>query len=139
MGHTLWVTKGLYIKQLDEQYADMLMERFIESFNPDKSFGDFTCVKVEQIMYTAWGLADRGHTTLAKQLLEVSIRDIVRSRFLAEAYDPTEPPTATGVRPSIFGMAQLISSVWMKCGYRYDSGDIVQVPELSIGTVVGLE
>ncbi|MHC1693982.1 MAG: hypothetical protein AB9835_01630 [Eubacteriales bacterium] len=139
MGHTLWVTKGLYIKQLDEQYADMLMERFIESFNPDKSFGGFTCVKVEQIMYTAWGLADRGHTTLAKQLLEVSIRDIVRSRFLAEAYDPTEPPTANGVRPSIFGMAQLISSVWMKCGYRYDSGDIFQVPELSIGTVVGLE
>lgn len=73
-------------------------------------------------MYAIYGLMDNGYTTEACALAESSVRDVVRAQFIAEAYTSDDKPAVSGVRPSICGAIQLIDSVWILNGFRYDSG-----------------
>lgn len=73
-------------------------------------------------MYAIYGLMDNGYTTEACALAESSVRDVVRAQFIAEAYTSDDKPSVSGVQPSIFGAIQLIDSVWILNGFRYDSG-----------------
>lgn len=58
----------------------------------------------------------------ADALSESSVRDVVRAQFIAEAYTSDDKPAVSSVWPSIFGAIQLIDSVWILNGFRYDSG-----------------
>lgn len=69
-------------------------------------------------MYAIYGLMDNGYTTEACALAESS----VSAQFIAEAYTSDDKPAVSGVWPSIFGAIQLIDSVWILNGFRYDSG-----------------
>ena len=62
------------------------------------------------------------YTTEACALAESSVRDVVCAQFIAEAYTSDDKPAVSGVWPSIFGAIQLIDSVWILNGFRYDSG-----------------
>ena len=84
-------------------------------------------------MFTIYGLMETGHTKEAHQLAESSVRDIVRANFLSEVYAPNPEDHGgddfgegrllpSGVRPSVFGAVQLIDSIWLLNGFKYDSG-----------------
>jgi hypothetical protein len=123
-GNALWVTKGLYITGLDKLFTDRLMQLFYSVYNPQKPFCGFPYVKVEEYQYTIYGLIDHGYYDEARVMIEASIRDVTRSRFFGENYTETEPPVCWGVRPSLFGVVQLTDGIWLRNGYRYDSGTL---------------
>ncbi|HHY83791.1 MAG TPA: hypothetical protein GX505_14100 [Clostridiales bacterium] len=123
-GNALWVTKGLYIQGLDKQFIDRLMQLFYSVYDPGKPFCGFPYVKVEEYQYTIYGLINHGYYEEARVMIETSIRDITRSNFFGENYTEKEPPMCWGVRPSLFGVVQLADGIWLRKGYRYDSGKI---------------
>ena len=131
-GEPLWTSKSLYIPELSEEVDNAFFLLLDSRYNKKATFAGFTAVKLEEIMYCIYGLydnADRGedYIEIAKTLNECSIREVVRASAFGENYtsDPRNPRT-TGVRPSLFGVVQLIDSIWIRNGYRYDSGE----PEL---------
>jgi len=124
-GNALWVTKGLYIQKLSRVHVMKLMDLFYSVFDKNKPFCDFPFVKLEEIQYTTYGLLENGYVDEARTMIESSVRDVVRSRFLGENYTKDEPPVCWGVRPSLFGFVQLTDGIWMRNGYRYDSGSLI--------------
>lgn len=141
--NTLWQTKGLYISELKNSFEDKLMNKLkngvfndamrVDHFDVTKPFCGFRNVKLDEIMFTIYGLMETGHTKEAHQLAESSVRDIVRANFLSEVYAPNPEDHGgdnfgegrllpSGVRPSVFGAVQLIDSIWLLNGFKYDSG-----------------
>ncbi|GAA2530087.1 hypothetical protein [Rarobacter incanus] len=69
-----------------------------------------------------------GGATKATAFTEAIIRDVVRSGWFAEVYQgdgngTSDKPLVDGVRPSLFGIAEFIDSVWASNGYRLSSGE----------------
>lgn len=125
-GKPVWVTKSLHVEGLEQQYVERLMTLFRTEYHPGKSMCGFSFVKLEEIAYTIYGLIEKGFREEACTLIEASVRDVVRSRFFGENYTEEDPPVCWGVRPSLFGVVQLIDGVWLRNGYRYDSGALVE-------------
>ena len=120
-GRILFITKALYIPELTEE-QDMAIYRLLQTtYDKDKTFVGFKEVKLEVIMYTIYGLFDKGFSEMAKSATEASIREIVRSRMFSENYTSDEQPVGDGVRVSMFGPVQLIDSIWIRNGFRYDT------------------
>lgn len=124
-GNALWVTKGLHISGLSRYHIQKLMELFYSVYDKHKSFCGFPFVKLEDMQYTIYGLMENGYIDEARTMIESSIRDVVRSRFHGENYSKDETPVCWGVRPSLFGVVQLVDGIWMRNGYRYDVGEPV--------------
>ncbi|GGC13054.1 hypothetical protein GCM10011386_00870 [Parapedobacter defluvii] len=119
-GHAIWVTSGLAIDVLTYPQLTGMMKLFNEQFDPGENFAGFPMPKYPEMAFTARGLLARGHRAQARQLMECGVRDIVRSGpIFAEQYVPGFPPYGDGVRPSIFGMAQLIDFVLLLGGKDY--------------------
>lgn len=125
-GITIYTTKSLHIKDLEAQYADRMMALFLSEFNAEKSLCGFSGVKLEEIQYTIYGLMEKGFTNEAQIMIEASVRDVVRSRFLGENYTEDDMPVCWGVRPSLFGVVQLADGIWLRNGFRYDNGGMVK-------------
>ena len=119
----LYTTKSLYSPYLSPE-SDAAFHRLLQrDFNPNNTFSGFIDVKLEEIMYTLYGMYDNGYVDMAKALTESSVRDVVRANRFSEAYTSWPDPIGTGVSPSLFGAVQLIDSVWIRNGYRYDAGE----------------
>jgi hypothetical protein len=91
-----------------------------------------------------YGLLDNGHSEDASGLINALTRDIVRSGWFSEIYQassssPAGTPLGVGVRPSLFGLANLIDNVWMENGYRLGEGQasVLRLPGAD-GGVTGL-
>jgi hypothetical protein len=121
-GWTSWVLTGVYLPSLETPYAESLINRFLGEFDPSKPFGGLAYPKHPDINFDIYGLIQLGFLEEARQLVEVCIRDVTMSGFFAEQYDVEDKPHPTGVRPSIFGCAQLIECVLIKNGYRLENG-----------------
>ncbi|GBF73413.1 hypothetical protein PA598K_01702 [Paenibacillus sp. 598K] len=121
-GCTAWVLTGVHLPSLESPYTDSLIRRFQAEFAPSKPFGGLAYPKHPDVNFDIYGLIRLGYAEEARQLIEVCIRDVTRSGFFAEQYDVEDLPHPTGVRPSIFGCAQLIECVLLKNGYRLELG-----------------
>ncbi|MDD4413447.1 MAG: hypothetical protein PHR14_02670 [Oscillospiraceae bacterium] len=109
-GHALTVTKALFIPELAQSEKVKLLGLFDSVFDPEKLFGGFTGVKLENMMYTIRGLCANGRAEQAHTLAQTVIRDIVRTGFFAEEYlVDGEKILPSGVRPSLFGCILLIN------------------------------
>lgn len=119
-GHAIWVSSGLTIDLLTHPHLTGMMKLFNEQFDTGKSFAGFPMPKYPEMAFTARGLLAKGYHAKARQLMECSVRDIIRSGpIFAEQYTLDSPPNGDGVRPSIFGMAQLIDFVLLLDGKDY--------------------
>lgn len=122
-GLALQVAMGLAVPGLTDWQIDSLAARFYERFDPDEQLAGFDFVKHPNVAYTAAGLIDRGWLREAHVLINAMLRDVILSGSFAEVYDRgSERPRPWGVRPSIFGMTQVIDSVWLNNGLRMDGG-----------------
>ena len=124
-GHAYWVTTGLHSDLINGKYLDSMYHLFSSNFNTDKSFGGMGmgAPKYPDISYTLYGLLDKGHIREAEKVMEVCIRDVVRtSSWFAESYVSSDTPYPEGVRPSLFGASIIIDFVMIKNGFRYDNG-----------------
>ncbi len=129
-GNLYWVTKGLHVDLLKNEtdYLNSMYSAFSNNFNSNYNFGGISLgyPKYPDMGYTLYGLIDNSKVEKASNLIDVSIRDIVRSgNWLAESYEITdnmETPYPMGVRPSTFGAAMMIDFVMIKNGFRYDFG-----------------
>lgn len=126
-GCTTWVLTGIYLPSLDRSFVDSMLQRFSEEFDIQKPFGGLPYPKHPDINFAIYGLVRLGLLEEARQLVEVCVRDVTLAGFFAEQYDVEDVPYPTGVRPSIFGCAQLIECVLMKNGYRLELGKPYQM------------
>jgi hypothetical protein len=107
----------------------MLMRRFDGEFAPSQQLAGLgsQLLKAPDAQLMEYGLLDTGSTADAYRLINALARDIVRSGWFSEVYQassdsPGDAPLGTGVRPSLFGIANLIDNVWMNNGYRLGEG-----------------
>ena len=129
-GNLYWVTKGLHTDLLKNEttYLNGMYSAFSDIFNPDHNFGGISLgyPKYPDMGYTLYGLIDNSKIDDATHLIDVGIRDIVRSgNWLSETYEISDnwaPPYPSGVRPSTFGASMIIDFVMIKNGFRYDFG-----------------
>lgn len=121
-GGTLWISPGLYVKGLKGDYLNGLLTRYTREYKPDNGFAGYAMPKYPDISYTIYGLIKLGQLEKALGLLEVTLRDIVRSdAVFAEQYiGHTLQPD--GVRPSLFGSSSIIDFCLLMNGYKYDRG-----------------
>ena len=111
-GHAIWVTSGLAIDLLTPPYRTGMMTLLNTYFDPQKSFAGFPLPKYPEMAFTIRGLLAQDSLSKAYQLLECNVRDVVRSGpTFSEQYTLDAVPYGDGVRPSIFGLAQLIDFV----------------------------
>jgi len=117
-GNTVWVTKGLGIPGLEDEYIQILYSRFLEEYDPEKSFCGMKLSKFPDNSHTIYGLRMHGYTDEAEKMNESCIRDVLRVGMFAEGYTVHDDPLPEGVRPSIFGCMMLLDGVLMKNGFR---------------------
>ncbi|MFD0713073.1 S-layer homology domain-containing protein [Paenibacillus sp. GCM10027626] len=121
--NALWVTTGLYLDELAGSYLTTMLQLFNNWFNEEQSFAGFVNPKQPDWGYTIYGLINKGQTEKAAKMVEIAMRDIVRTgNVFAENYTNDSPPVPQGVRPSLFGMVQLIENVLLRNGLDYDKG-----------------
>jgi hypothetical protein len=122
-GNPIMITTGLYIPEIMGDYLDGLVGMFYRYYNPDKAFAGFRAPKYPDIDFTVYGLIQNKKDLLARDMIEVNLRDVVRAQqVFAETYSGLEIPYPSGVRPSIFGIATMIDFVLLKNGYMYTKG-----------------
>ncbi len=128
-GLTQYVATGLHVDGLEEVTVDRLMARFDSEYDPQEQFAGLAAeaIKAPDAQLVIYGLLDEGEIGKADVLTNAITRDMVRSGWFAEVYQNSgegleSRPIARGVRPSLFGIAQLVDNVWMANGFRVDQG-----------------
>lgn len=128
-GLTQYVATGLHVQDLEDETVDRLMARFDSEYDPGEQFAGLAAeaIKAPDAQLMIYGLLDQGKVERAQVLTNAITRDMVRSGWFAEVYQESgqgleSTPVARGVRPSLFGIAQLIDNVWMANGFRVDQG-----------------
>lgn len=122
-GFGLQVASGLAVPGILAWQRESLLRRFDEHFDAADQLAGFDFVKHPNVGHTAYGLIDNGRPEQALALINAVMRDVIRSGSFAEVYDRgPERPKPWGVRPSIFGMTQVIDSIWLNNGLRADLG-----------------
>jgi hypothetical protein len=128
-GHPVWVTKGLLIRELDRAHEEMLMRRLMSVYREDRAFGGLDdIVKYPVYSQTVLGLHRIGRDDLARTLVEMSLRDIVRVGMFSENYSGDAVSVPTGVRPSMFGCAMMLDSTMLLGGFSSQ-----RVEEITLG------
>jgi hypothetical protein len=121
VGADLPVTAGLSVPELDAWQVASLLARFDSRFDAGDQLAGFDFVKHPNVSRTALGLLAHGRVREAQALTNALLRDVILSGSFAEVYDRgPERPQPCGVRPSIFGMTQVIEAVWLNNGFRAD-------------------
>jgi hypothetical protein len=119
-GIPVMITGAMILPELKGDYFESLMGKFYTFYETDKSFGGFNAPKYPDMDFTIYGLLQNGKNSLARNMIECNLRDIVRAqRVFAETYDGMEKPYPSGVRPSIFGAAAVIDFSLLKNGFIY--------------------
>ncbi|MGV9195308.1 hypothetical protein ACQ143_13265 [Microbacterium sp. MC2] len=122
-GFGLQVSMGLAVPGLADWQVGSLLARFDSHFDPTDQLAGFDFVKHPNVSYTVRGLLERGREADALALSNAQLRDVIRSGSFAEVYDRgLQRPRPWGVRPSIFGMTQVLDAVWLNNGLRMDLG-----------------
>lgn len=113
-GFPLVILKALHLPQLSEAEERALLALFDSIYDDSRPFGGFQHVKVENMLYMLHGLITRGRADTARTLAAITIRDIIASGFFAEEYNHEDGRLLpSGVRPSVFGCALLINTLWL--------------------------
>ncbi|QOR71020.1 hypothetical protein IM660_01510 [Ruania alkalisoli] len=139
-GNLFQTAMALHVDGLDDERIGALKAFVDASYDPDEQFAGFADVKYTNMSYTLYGLLENGEAGQAETLVNAVLREIISSGSFAEAYNPSpEGAIPVGVRPSIFGLAAVIDSVWINNGYRMDLGTphAVVTPEVD-GAVQGI-
>ena len=124
-GGRYWVTTGLFMDELEGDYLGSMMNLFSLGFSMNGNFGGTHMgnPKYPDVSYTLYGLIERNNINRAENVIDICIRDIVRSgNFFAECYVTAGEPYPYGVRPSFFGASMIIDFVMMKNGFWYGKG-----------------
>ncbi len=117
------ITTGLFLKDLKGAHLNSMLQLFNNTYDTTRSFAGFEAPKYPDMDYTIYGLIYHQQAHQVRILIEANIRDVIRSGCFAETYFHRDNrPVPGGVRPSIFGMAQVISFVLLKNGYVFDQG-----------------
>ena len=112
-GFPLVITKALSLAILKPAEREKVLELFFQNYDPQKPFGGFRGVKLENMYDTIRGLRMSGCEAQARALAACSVRDILASGFFAEVYaESAAAAIPEGVRPAVFGCALLIWCVW---------------------------
>jgi len=130
-GLSMYVLTGLHTPGIDQAALTELKNRFNAEYNLNKQFAGLApqAIKAPDAMFIEYGLLDQGMTDEAAAFNNVMMRDIVRSGWFSEVYEQSSDsldgvPDASGVRPSLFGITNLIDTVWVNNGYRSDQGSM---------------
>jgi hypothetical protein len=136
-GCALWSTKGLLVDGLDEAHKNYLLARLMTEYSQMGVFANLTGVKYPPYTHTVLGLYKVGEVSMARAMVEIAARDIVRVGMLSENYTRYSDPTPTGVRPAMFGTAMMIDSVLMMNGFNYQGATTlgVDVPKGSVSNI----
>jgi hypothetical protein len=127
-GMPIMITTAMVLPELQGDYFESLLGKFYTFYETEKAFGGFAAPKYPDMDFTIYGLLQNGKKTLARNMIECNLRDVVRAqRVFAETYEGLETPHPSGVRPSIFGAAAVIDFSLLKNGYIYREAESSQV------------
>lgn len=119
-GNPIMITTAMILPEIKGDYFEGLLGKFYTYYDTGKAFGNFSAPKYPDMDFTIYGLLQNGKNTLARNMLECNLRDVVRAqRVFAEVYSGLDIPYPSGVRPSIFGAATIIDFSLLKNGYMY--------------------
>lgn len=128
-GTNVVVASGLHATTLSTAAMAATLKRFDATYDPSKTLAGLNgvgdaAIKAPDAMFTAYGLLDQGRTDDAAGWVEAILRDVVKTGQFAETYKDLagQGLTAGGVRPSVFGAANVIDFVWLLNGVRSDLG-----------------
>jgi hypothetical protein len=124
-GNLNWVLTGLHIRDLPADLADELKRLYLQRHKPDRDFCGLGWTKYGTESFTAYGLIEHGMYWQAREFINASIRDQIRAGEFSENYAAGRegrPPSAWGVRPSLFGAVQMIDFTCLNNGVRLDQG-----------------
>lgn len=71
------ITTGLYLDELSDDYYESMLGLFYKYYDTELPFAGFDAAKYPDMNYTVYGLIEKNKVTLARNLLEANIRDIV--------------------------------------------------------------
>lgn len=146
-GHQFYTSTAMVMDQLADQEMDWVVERFMQEYDPNRQFAGLARVaqKAPDAQLMTYGLIDRGDIEKARIFTNATIRDTVRSKWFAEVYHEAGAtregtPRVSGVRPSIFGITNLIENIWLNNGYRMDFGNLsaIRLSDSMQGGIAGL-
>lgn len=147
-GWSFYTSTALVIDDLQPQYRTKIRERFTDDYDEDSQLaglGEFA-IKAPDAQLLVYGLLDSGDASEideAEVIIQSLNRDMTLSGLFAEVYYATgeigEPVGARGVRPSLFGISNLIDNVLLANGVRTSEGtpSFVRLAK-STGGVTGL-
>ncbi|SNT06958.1 hypothetical protein SAMN06309944_1949 [Micrococcales bacterium KH10] len=146
-GHQFYTSTAMVMDQLADEEMGWVVERFMQEYDPNRQFAGLARVaqKAPDAQLMTYGLISRGDLEKARTFTNATIRDTVRSQWFAEVYHEAGStregtPRVSGVRPSIFGITNLIENIWLNNGYRMDLGDLsaIRLSDSMQGGVTGL-
>jgi len=132
-GDTSVVAGSLALAHLSDRARAAIVSRFDSRWRGGTAqfagLGDN--LKGPNMNYIVDGLLDNDHVpdgaAKAALLTDTIVRDVARSGWFAEVYKSagngtSDRPVVDGVRPSLFGIAAFIDSVWSNNGFRISEG-----------------
>lgn len=128
-GNLNWVVTGLHIPGLPDDLAGRLNALFDELHDPAEPLAGRRWVKYGTMSFTVYGLIEHGRFREARELMEAVLRDQIRAGEFSENYgvDREGNLHAWGVKPAVFGAAQMIDFTCLLNGARLDQGEPVEV------------
>lgn len=123
-GNPNWVVSGLHIRDLPADLADQLKRVYLKRHDRKGDLCGMGWTKYGTESFTAYGLIEHGMLAEAREFINAQLRDQIRANEFSENYAAGKngPPRATGVRPSLFGVAQMIDFTCLNNGVRLDQG-----------------
>lgn len=131
-GWSFYTSTAFVIDDLQPHYRAKIRERFDDDYDEDAQLaglGKFA-IKAPDAQLIVYGLldsADASEIDEAEVIIQSLNRDMTLSGLFAEVYYATgeigEPVGARGVRPSLFGISNLIDNVLLANGVRTAEGD----------------
>ncbi|MBN1490671.1 MAG: hypothetical protein JXA69_12200 [Phycisphaerae bacterium] len=128
-GYHNWVCSGLHIRDLPADLAQALETLYLSHHDAGKNLAGHPSVKFGTISFVAYGLLEHALTETATELTNALLRDQMRAGEFSENYhhEANPPIASTGVKPSQFGVSQMIEFTLMNNGVRIDRGRPVRV------------
>lgn len=147
-GWSFYTSTAFAIDGLQSEFREKVRDRFAADYDANAQLaglGKFA-IKAPDAQLIVYGLLDSGNPEeldQAEVIVQALNRDMTLSGLFAEVYYATgevgTPVGARGVRPSLFGISNLIDNVFLANGVRTSEGDpsFVRLPS-STGGVTGL-